>query len=65
MFSVEVHNLLTLTKTRSLELFRSGKFILMMQVVVQGDSKLLLGFPWPVIFKLEATKSNLLRNMNV
>jgi hypothetical protein len=22
-------------------------------VKVQGDSKLLLGFPWPIIFKLE------------
>jgi hypothetical protein len=23
---------------------------------VQGDSKLLSGFPWPIIFKLEITK---------
>jgi hypothetical protein len=26
------------------------------QSVVQGDSKLLSGFPWPVIFKPETTK---------
>jgi hypothetical protein len=23
---------------------------------IQGDSKLLSGFPWPIIFKLETTK---------
>jgi hypothetical protein len=61
---VEVHNLLTLTKTRNLKLFHSRKFILM-QVVVRGDSKLLSGCPWPIIFRLEATKSNCLWNMKV
>jgi hypothetical protein len=27
-----------------------------MEKVVQGDSKLLPGFPWPIIFKPEITK---------
>jgi hypothetical protein len=31
----------------------------------QGGSKLLSGFPWPIISKPEARKQNCLRNMKV